>query len=265
MVNMVEMNESLKQHLLDSLNKNVRFDNRKLEEYREITVECGVSETSEGSARVKIGETEVIAGVKLSIDKPYPDTPDQGSLMVNAELLPLSSPRFEPGPPGIEAIELARVVDRGIREAKAIDVKDLCITKGEKIWLVSIDICTVNDAGNLLDASGLAAIAALKDARFPTYEDGELDYRKKSKNALPLVKLPIPITVHKIGKNFIVDPSIEEEAASDARLTVATIKKGNVCTICALHKGGNTPLTLEDIDKMVEIAIEKAEQMRKFL
>src|SRR3990172_2219494 len=118
--------EAQKESLLKYLNKGLHFDGRKLTEYRDVSVEYGVSKSAEGSARVRIGRTEVIAGVKLSVEKPYPDTPDSGNLMVNAELLAMSNPAFETGPPGDQAIEIARVVDRGIRESKAIDVKKLC-------------------------------------------------------------------------------------------------------------------------------------------
>src|SRR3989338_7450214 len=98
-----------------------RMYGRSLEEYRKpIEIETDISWTAEGSARVRIGDTVVLAGVKMALEKPYNDTPDEGGIMVNAELLPLSSPDFEPGPPSIDGIELARVTDRGIREAKAI-------------------------------------------------------------------------------------------------------------------------------------------------
>jgi len=120
----IMMSEERK-HLLNTLNLNLRYDGRKLDEYRKIVVETNCVKNAEGSARVKIGNTEVIAGVKMAIEKPYPDTPDEGMLMVGAELLPMSNPDFELGPPGIQAIELARVVDRAIRESKIVDMRNL--------------------------------------------------------------------------------------------------------------------------------------------
>ena len=50
-----------------------------------MSIAYGVSHCAEGSARVRIGETEVIAGVKLSLEKPYPDTPAQGNLMIELD------------------------------------------------------------------------------------------------------------------------------------------------------------------------------------
>lgn len=257
------MFRELRSHILGLLDANTRLDGRKLTEYRKpITVEYGVVKTAEGSARVKIGETDVMVGVKLEVGEPYPDTPNEGTIIVGAELLPMSNPEFEPGPPQIQAIELARVVDRGIRESKALDFKKLCITPGEKIWMVVIDICPINDAGNLFDASSLAALAALKDTKFPEYNGIKVDYRKKTDKKVQLEKLPIAVTVIKIGHKFIVDPDTEEEKVVDARLTVSSIENG---TLCALQKGGDMPLTAEEISEMLDIGIEKGKELRKHL
>lgn len=238
-----------------------RLDGRSLTDYREpITVQTEVSWTAEGSAMVQIGETKVIVGVKLSLEKPYADTADQGGIMINAELLPLSSPIYNPGPPGMKAIVMARVLDRGIRESHAIDLKKLCITPGEKAWFVIMDIVSVNDDGNLFDAAGLALLAALKTARFPTVkEDGSLDYKNKTEEKLPLLKQPISITVLKINGALVIDPTAEEEFSADARLTVAVDVNG---TISAMQKGGDATLTLEDVDGMVGLALEKADFLR---
>ncbi len=256
------MNNSLKQHLIKSLQKNIRYDGRKIDEFRDIKIETGVSHGAEGSARVKIGETEVLAGVKMAIEKPYPDTPEKGNLMVNAELLALSSPEFEPGPPGAKAIEIARVVDRGIRESKAIDFEKLCIEKGEKVWSVMIDVCTINDAGNLLDAAALAAITAIKNTKFPAVKDDVVDYKNKTAKGLPLSRWPITVTVYKIGDCFIVDPLSEEEDAYDARLIAAIADDNNVC---AMQKGGVEPLSIEEIGKMLDIIQKIAPKLRKKL
>jgi len=259
------MNNQQKDHIISFFEKGIRFDGRKkLDEYRKIKVEKGFSENAEGSARVTIGDTIVLAGVKLSVEEPYPDTPDKGTMMVNVELLPLSSPDFEPGPPAIQAIEIARVVDRGIRESGAIDTKKLCIKKEEKAWSILIDICTLNDDGNLFDASALAVVAALQDTKMPSYNGKIVDYKKKTKETLPLnlKKMPTSCTVNKIGNHFIVDPTPEEEEKVDARLTVEVEEDG---TLCALQKGGDKSLTAEDIDKMVGIGIEKSKELRKFL
>ncbi|PIN69019.1 RNA-binding protein [Candidatus Woesearchaeota archaeon CG11_big_fil_rev_8_21_14_0_20_43_8] len=256
------MNKGLKSHIIKSLGTGIRGDGRSLEDYREITIEKGVSSTAEGSARVKIGDTEVIVGVKLSIDKPFSDRPDEGIVMVGTELLAMSSPEFESGPPSIWSIEIARVTDRGIRESKSIDVKALCITPGEKVWLVSVDICTLNDDGNILDAASLGALAALQDVRLPKVEDNLVNYKEKTDEKLPLQKLPIGVTVLKVGNEFIVDPTSEEEKMADSRLTITSMEDGH---ICAMQKGGDAQITAEDVEKMVELSIKKSAELRRLL
>lgn len=256
------MNSQNQEKIIEYLKEGFRLDGRKLDEYREIKVETGVVANAEGSARVKIGETELIVGVKMAVEKPYPDTPEDGSLMVGAEFLPIAHPDFEQGPPQIEAIELARVVDRGIRESKAIDTKKLCIEKGEKVWIVIVDICTINVDGNLFDASALGAVLAIQDAKFPEVKDGAIDYKAKTDEPLPLEKVPVSVTVWKIGDSLIVDPLLQEEKNFDSRLTVASLEDG---TICAMQKGGEEALSLEELDSMTELALKKSAELRKYL
>lgn len=254
----------MKTHIISILDQGIRLDGRKLDEYRKpVTVMKGAFPQAEGSARVKMGDTDVIVGVKLEIMEPYPDQPDQGSIMVGAELIPMASPDYEAGPPSGDAIELARVVDRGIRESGALDFKKLCIKSGEKAWIICIDIMPVNADGNLFDAASLAALAALQDTRLPMMDaEYNLDYKHKSDQGLPLSDAPVEVTVYRLGKHFIIDPTREEEKFMDARLTVATIKNGNVC---ALQKGGEAPLTQDDIFRAIDIAVEKGKELRKLL
>jgi len=117
--------------LAAQLKEGKRADGRKLDEVRQIHIQKeGVSENAHGIARVKLGNTDVIAGVKIDVATPYPDSPDEGAITVGVELLALASPDFEAGPPREDAIELSRVVDRGIRESKAIDFKTLPPSRG---------------------------------------------------------------------------------------------------------------------------------------
>jgi len=235
------------------LDEGKRFDGRKLDEFREIVIETKVSKKAEGSARVKIGKTEVIVGVKMAVGEPYPDSPEKGNMMVTAELLPLSSPRFETGPPKFPAIELARVIDRGIRESGFIQLDKLCIKKGEKVWTVFIDIYSINNDGNLLDAAGIGALVALKQAKIPKYDakEEQVLYGEWTDKNVPLSKdVPIAITVHKIGKNLIVDPTIEEEDMSDTRVTIGSFDG----IISSMQKGNSTSLTEEEFDKILDMS-----------
>lgn len=241
------------ERIKEYLSENKRFDNREADEFREIKIETKVSKKAEGSARVKIGKTEVIVGVKLDVTTPYPDSPDKGNLMVTSELLPLSSSRFESGPPKYPAIEIGRLIDRAIRESKFIKLEELCIEKGEKVFSVFIDIYSINDDGNILDAAGIGALVALKNAKIPEYdkEAERIIYGKHTDKKIPVSKeTPLVVTAHKIGKNIIVDPTQEEEDVSEAKITIGASEEG---VIFSMQKGESKELTMEEMSKVLEL------------
>jgi len=244
--------------------KGRRIDHRKFDEYRKITIEPGLIQSAEGSCRVTLGDTVVVAGVKMDLGTPYPDTPDEGAMSVAAELLPLASPEFEPGPPGEQAIELARVVDRAIRESKCIDFEKLCIESGKKVWMIFIDIDVLDDDGNLIDACGIAAISALLNAKMPKLtkegEDYKLDFETKSGH-LPMNGMPVSTTFAKVNNTILADPSLIEMRAMDARLTVGTLEG----KLCSMQKGGSEGFAVDEIEKIVEMAEKKGNEIRKMV
>jgi len=265
------------------LEKGKRFDSRKVGEFRDISIECGISNKAEGSAKVKVGKTEVWAGVKMALAEPYADSPDKGNLMVSAELTPLSNSRYEYGPPKFDSIELGRLVDRGIRESGYIDFEKLCIEKGEKVWQVFVDVYSINDDGNLLDVAFIAALAALRHAKVPVYDkkEGKIDYDKPAKESMPLTEnVPFNFSVYTCGGGIILDPTIDEESASEGRLVVAVIPKKPI-QICSMQKSGEYSLVeekfgeildfIEDahktlfpkVQKLIDEAIKKAESAKK--
>lgn len=240
-----------------------RLDGRGLTDYREFTIEEGLIERAEGSARIRLGKTEVLVGVKVGTGEPFPDTPNDSVLTVNAELVPLASANFEPGPPDENSVELARIVDRGIRESKAVCSEKLVIIPGKKVFVIFVDIYVLNHDGNLIDASALAAVAALVNTKMPNYEveDGEVKI-KTGYSPLPLKAHPITVTVAKINGKLVVDPWIEEEQVMEARMSMAINDSGNVC---AIQKGCPGFFTPQQILEAAKIAQEKAAELRKKL
>ena len=252
-----------KNYVKDLAEKDARVDGRKFDEMRKpISIELGISNKAEGSAKVTWGETEVVVGVKMGVGEPYPDSPDQGVLITSAELSPMADPEFLSGPPGPEAIELARIVDRGIRESGMIDTKKLCIKKGELIWTIFLDIYPINNDGNLIDAAALAAVAALKSAVFPKLDGDRVLYGEFTKTKVPLNLIPITCTIVSLGDKAMVDPSLEEEKNFDSRISVAISESGD---IHAMQKGGRVGLEIAKIDEMIGLAVKKSKEIRKAL
>lgn len=244
-----------KDYIYNLMIKGKRQDGRGFKDFRDIKLETNVIIKAEGSAKVTLGETQVLVGVKLQTGTPFPDSQDEGVIITNLELNPIASPEFEPGPPKEEAIEMARVVDRGIRESGAIDVKKLCITHGESVWIVFIDVHILNDDGNLIDASCLAAIAALLTTTVPNEQQGI------GPNApLAMKELPVGITLTKIGSKLMVDPSLDEEKVCDTKVTIVSSSDGSVA---GMQKMGNAPFTEAEILEAIDIAREKAAELRE--
>ncbi len=267
----------IKKDYIIKLTKNgKRMDNRKFDEFRKIKIETNIIKKAEGSARVTIGNTQVISGIKMDIGEPYPDTPDSGVMTTAAELIPMASPDFESGPPDQKSIELARVVDRGIRESKIIDVDKLCIIPSEKVWMVFIDIHILDYDGNLFDAASLASLAALMTAKVPIerltpilenliekYPSIEKYLKDHTKDfPLPLSNPPISCTSAKFNDIVVIDPSLDEEEIAEARLTIATDDKGD---IRAMQKGLNGSFTVDEIKKVIKSSIDNGKKIREIL
>lgn len=248
--------------ITDQLLQDTRLDGRGLLDYRDIAVEVGLIEKASGSAQVSLGKTKVLVGIKVETGEPYSDKPDAGVLTVNAELVPIASPNFEPGPPNEDAVELARVVDRGLRESQAVDLNKLCIIPGKLVFVVFVDVYILDHDGNLFDAAALAGILALINTKLREYsvsDDGRLEY-KESTVKLPLHNYPVEVTIAKIGGKLLVDPSLEETALIEAQITIAT---GQNDEICAIQKSRTGTFSLDEVSTIIDIAVAKAKTIRK--
>jgi len=251
-----------KSSIVSLIKKGLRVDGRKLNEYREITIIPNYIAKAEGSAYAKIGGTLVIAGLKVGIGTPYPDTPNCGVITVNAEFVPFASPTFEPGPPDENAIELARVIDRSIRELKVIDLEKLAIIPGEKVYILWLDIYVFDHDGNLLDTSMLAAITTLLTARIPKAvikEDGKtVELNKEVSEPLPITNKVVTVSVGKVNGKFIVDPNIDEEQVLDCRLAISISEDGR---IAGMQKMGSGTFALNEVIEAVKIAKEASKTL----
>ena len=264
----MEVSNLTKEKLRKMFEEGKRFDSRGLTDFRDLSIEYDISNKAEGSVRVRLGKTDVVVGVKMETGEPYPDSPDKGNLMVSGDLLPLASPRFESGPPGFESIELPRLVDRAIRESGMIDLKKLVIKEGELVWTVIIDVYPINDDGNLIDASTIGAVVALRKTFMPELkENNKINYEKKTKKTLPLSDeiSPVSFSFFKLGNSIILDPTREEEEACDTRITFGVSRREGEIMLNSCQKKGLSTLSSEEISKVMEIIPDKFEELDKKL
>ncbi|HYY66493.1 MAG TPA: exosome complex protein Rrp42 [Nitrososphaeraceae archaeon] len=249
-----------KQQMWDAISKGKRLDGRDLNDIRPIEIELNTVKKANGSAKVKLGNSEVIAGIKVETGEPFEGLENKGALIVSAEVLPTASPYIEPGPPDEETVELARVVDRGIRESEMLDLDKLVLVPGKTVYTIFVDCSIINADGNLFDATSYAVVSALASSKMPIFEvqDSKIVDTGNVRDP-PVTTLPVSITMVRIGGAVIVDPTAEEEACMDARITITTNSNGY---FTAIQKGATGSFSIEQIKKAAETARIKGEQIR---
>ncbi|CAM9342529.1 unnamed protein product, partial [Choristocarpus tenellus] len=156
-----------KEFILKSLGSGRRGDGRKLPDMRLLRLGFARAE-SQSSAEVQLGRTRVLAVVTGEVVPPFPDRPTEGFLYFNVELGPMASASMgEVSRNSPLAVEIARVIETSVRDSQALDTEALCILGGEKVWQLRCDVHILDHGGNLIDASTLATMAALRHFRRP--------------------------------------------------------------------------------------------------
>ncbi|MDY6789300.1 MAG: exosome complex protein Rrp42 [Candidatus Nanohaloarchaea archaeon] len=249
----------------ENIRKNIRggerLDGRDFKEFRDLEIVPNyINETADGSALVRLGDTTVLVGISTDTGEPYPDRPNQGTIITNAELTPMASPHYESGPPGEESVELARVVDRGIRESGMVDLEDLVIEEGEKCWLVFIDVHVLDYDGNLIDAASIGAVTSLLLAQLPEIDEDGLIDRENYQEELPTHGTPMTVTGSKLEGEILLDATAEEEEVRDAWLAATLKESGNVVN---MQKGGRKSMTKSETVEILDEAEEKCEFFRE--
>uniref|UniRef100_A0A0E0CLT2 Protein ECERIFERUM 7 n=1 Tax=Oryza meridionalis TaxID=40149 RepID=A0A0E0CLT2_9ORYZ len=253
-----------------ALQSDLRVDGRRPFDFRRLKILFG---REDGSAEVQLGDTRVMGYATAQLVQPYKDRPNEGMLAIFTEFSPMADPAFEPGRPGESAIELGRVVDRGLRwspeiavwESRAVDMESLCVVAGKHVWSVRVDLHILDNGGNLIDAANIAALAALSTFRRPECTVGGEDGQQVTVHD-PEVRDPLPLTIHHLpiavtfayfgeGNIMVIDPTYKEEAVMGGRMTATINSNGDVCSI---QKAGGEGVMSSVIMQCLRIASVKA-------
>ncbi|CAH9128615.1 unnamed protein product [Cuscuta epithymum] len=251
-----------KQFVETALASDLRVDGRRPFDYRRLSIKFG---REDGTAEVQLGQTHVMGVVTSQLVQPYRERPNEGSLAIYVELSPMADPSFEAGRPCESSVELGRIIDRGLRESRAVDTESLCVVSGKWVWSIRIDLHILDNGGNLADAANVAALAALSTFRRPECtlggEDGPevILHPQEVRDPIPLIihHLPIAVTFAFIGQENIVviDPTHYEEVVMGARMTATLNANGDVC---AIQKAGGDGIMQSVIMQCLRIASVKA-------
>ncbi|MBE6493426.1 MAG: exosome complex protein Rrp42 [Methanosphaera stadtmanae] len=258
MVNIIS--EISKDKVFDLLNQGTRVDDRQFSDYRDITIKTDYISKAEGSALVSLGGTTVVAGVKAQIAPPFSNSPDEGILITNAELLAIASRNFEYGPPNKFAVEISRVVDRTIRESPLINLKKLCITEGSEVWKLHVDIYILDYDGNIMDSACIATLCALLTTEIPsaTSINGEIIINENDLKKLPIENKSLLCTIVKINDELLIDPNEIEQTLMDASISIGFREDGS---ICAIQKCGLDVMSVNEVRKAMNLAYNKSREL----
>ncbi|XWS28322.1 hypothetical protein CRYUN_Cryun25bG0058400 [Craigia yunnanensis] len=169
-----------KNFIKSALFSDIRIDGRKPYEYRKIAIKFGrqvlasfinlvitlfhavvlkllilklvctckdICIIEDGSSEVQLGQTRVMGITAAQLVQPYRDRPKEGVLSIFMEFSPMADPSFEPGRPGELAVELGRIIDRGLRESRAVDTESLCVLAGKFVWAIHIALHILDNGG----------------------------------------------------------------------------------------------------------------------
>ncbi|XP_017753359.1 PREDICTED: exosome complex component RRP42 isoform X1 [Eufriesea mexicana] len=267
----VVLSSGEKTFILHGIDADFRNDGRRRCEYRPMEIETKLMPQTHGSARLHIGNTDILVGIKVELDIPYADTPNEGKLEFFVDCSATATPAFE-GKGGDDlATEISNTLTVAYQTRNAFDLRTLCILPNKKCWKIYVDVLILQCGGNLFDAVGIAVKAALNSTEIPKITAAALDGGEPdielSDDSYDCIQLdtsnyPIIVTLCKIGDNYIVDPTSEEEVCSASSIAVSTLPNGKISSIIKLGYGSIQPNTL---NKMLQMGKDIGLQLNKGL
>nr|XP_060163866.1 exosome complex component RRP42 isoform X3 [Globicephala melas] len=141
------------------------MDGRGCEDYRCVEVETDVVSNTSGSARVKLGHTDILVGVKAEMGTPKLEKPNEGYLEFFVDCSANATPEFEGRGGDDLGTEIANTLYRIFNNKSSVDLKSLCISPREHCWILYVDVLLLECGGNLFDAISIAVKAALFNTR----------------------------------------------------------------------------------------------------
>ncbi len=261
----------------------LRTDGRYAGEARPIRLSFSRSHNM-SECTVQLGaNTRVSSCVTCSlIPPPHADRPNDGVITFAVDLSPMSAMGFEYSQPastmggsggssgggGMGQAQsesqkqvtnrILRILERTLLNGGAIDAEALCVQSGKWVWRLHIDVTVLDHGGNLVDASVLSAVAAMRHFRKPEVQitEGEEDTSsgsgrggggdpnvlhsdEREPTPLPLHHTPLTMTFALFNDptgatttvSALLDPSQREELVMNGNVTFSFNKYGEICSL----------------------------------
>jgi len=225
-----------------------RFDGRKNNEFRPITIERNFLKYAAGSCIISMGNTKVLCAVTID-DTFVPEfRKEHGGGWLDAEysLMPASTlTRSGRGTNG-RATEIQRIIGRVMRTAC-----DPLLIGERTIW---IDCDVLQADGGTRTASITGAFVALYDAIEGLVKAGKLD-----KN--PIEKMVSAISIGMVEGEMLLDLCYEEDHIADVDMNIVMTEDGNFIEVQGT--GEKLAFTKDMLNGFTDMAYESVKKLSK--
>ncbi|CAL8166641.1 unnamed protein product [Prunus armeniaca] len=148
-----------------------------------------------------------------------------------------------------------------------IDLSSLVVVEGKICWDLYINGLVVSSDGNLLDALGTAIKAALSNTGIPKVnvaagasgdEQPEVDVSDEEFLQFDTSRVPVIVTLTKVGRHYIVEATSEEESQMCLAVSISINRQGRICGLTERGGAGLDPSIILD---MISVAKTVSEQL----
>ncbi|EJT99346.1 ribosomal protein S5 domain 2-like protein [Dacryopinax primogenitus] len=151
-----------------------RADGRSLLDYRPITLATGVVPSANGSARARVGDTDVLVAVKLDavrlddvVDGDDERQEGKAQFVCSVECSPSALPHLPTDTLPDLSSDLTTLLSYYLSLPSLLPLRQLLIVPRRRAWQLSVDALLLSYGGNVTDVLFAAVRAALWDLRVP--------------------------------------------------------------------------------------------------
>ncbi|MCP8716160.1 MAG: exosome complex component RRP45 [Asgard group archaeon] len=270
-----EISNNQKNYLFEALKNNIRLSNRKFDELRSIDIK--LSDSKYGYVELTWGSTKLIVNISARIIEPYKDRPFEGIFTINCEL-----PNNLKSEEIIDENLLSRTLEKSIRRSNSLDLENLCIIAGEKVWEIIIDLNYLNYDGNLIDSGCLAIMIGLLDFKkndISVTSNGGIkifDLDERQPIELSILHIPICLTFlffnlgskemnlksDEINEIYLLDADSLEEYCRDGFLTITLNQNRD---LIQLNKNGGLPIDAQQLLQLCHNSMEIIDKLTNLI
>ena len=206
----------------------LRSDGRNKLQYREINVEPGLCPSKMGSAKVNLGESEILVTVNGELVQPIPEEPNKGIINFSMGWVPDCGKKLEMFDRRDHFNDI--ILENVKRVYSCMDLQPLCVISGKKCWKLFVDIFIFRLDGGLYGAISYAIKAALLSLKLPKVVRVDSDAGETSVSVseheedawTPKFCVPNMHSFIMVEENIVLDPSNAEELCAKCSFMIAT-------------------------------------------